>query len=166
MLRGRRERVSSSALPSTSLLIPPNPAIADPGSSPTARGGILLNPLSKDGTCRTTLSPPPSSQGRSSSLSSSTTSSNRSASLSSQNSRAGYGYAASARRSTSLSSAASTGTSSNGGDDQSPSEGDDAASSSTTSSPRLKFAPLPESGRIRRSNSITRESNHPPHGVA
>lgn len=159
MLRGRRERGSSSALPSTSLLIPPNPAIADPGSSTTARGGILLNPLNKDGS--TSVSP----QGRSSSLASST---------SSRNTRGHAASVSSARRSTSLSSTSSSinsssssaGRSSGGNDEEAPSI--DSASyastrrstsaSSSSASPRLKFAPLPESGRIKRSNSITRES--------
>lgn len=144
MLRGRRERGSSSSsgVPTTSLLIPPNPAVSDPGSSPTSRGGILLNPLNKDGSPTTALPP-----------------SHRSASLSSNTSRnaGSRGYFAAPRRSASVSSAATSNSSNSAGRPSLNSSNEDALSTTSSPSPRLKFAPLPESGRIKRSNSITRE---------
>lgn len=111
-----------------SLLIPANPAFADPGSSPISRGGILLNPLG---------GPPPPPFSPSSATS---TSSYTSGSTSSLGSERGRGASAIGKRS----SISSTGS------DDGPGSG--------TSSPRLKFAPLPVSGR-QRSSSITRELN-------
>ena len=160
MLRGRRERGSSTSggAPTSSLLIPPNPAVADPGSSPTSRGGILLNPLGSDGSPTTSLPSNHPSTGSVASIS------NRSSSLSSNTSRnAGNGVARvyfatrGGRRSTSLSGSSHHSSSSSGQRSPGSNSNEDALSVSSSASPRLKFAPLPESGRIKRSNSITRE---------
>lgn len=103
-----------------SLLIPPNPAIVQPGSSPVSRGGILLNPV---GGARQ------EGAGGADHL------------------RAASRDRARASINGSTSSIATTSTSGySDGSALSPS------SSSISTSPKLKFAPLPTSGRPRSSS--------------
>ena len=129
-------------LPSTSLLIPANPAIVDPGSPPVHRGGILLNPLS----------------GSSRSRSTSAASSNRSQS---QGVYSGGSAITRTQTGASVASVASTSSSSNAADSSSHGSYEDVSSSDAGSSlgssykdAKLTFAPLPSSGR-QRSSSMT-----------
>ena len=124
-----------------SLLIPANPALVNPGSSPTSRGGILLNPLGGDkdsgshlrGTSPGGGGPAASGGSRPGRWLSRTTSS-----MSSSTTNTVTSSTSGSSQNTSVESTAATSV---------------APSNASSSSPSLKFAPLPVSGR-KRSSSI------------
>lgn len=158
LLRSPKKQATPLSLPdpSTSLLIPANPALVNPGSSPTSRGGILLNPLGADkdsGNHLRARSPggggggsrPGAGERKASWLSRSTSSfSSRTATTTTTTAESSSSVRSSSVGSSSSSSDRNAGTESTAGTSIAP---------AATPSPSLKFAPLPESGR-KRSSSI------------
>lgn len=126
-----------------SLLIPANPALVNPGSSPTSRGGILLNPLGGNKDSGSHLRGTSPGGGASAS--------------SSGGSRPARWLSRTASSMSSSTTATATSSTSDGTSVESSAATSVAPSNASSSSPSLKFAPLPVSGR-KRSSSIACKS--------